>query len=843
MRGKLAGALSLAILASLLAGGAAMADDHAAAITDIRQESTAHSTRLVVACTGPVAYTYYSPDPLTLVVDIPEVDPSRVPSRITVGTREVESVRVTSMVRADGRSLARIEVHLASLVPYQIFSKDTTLNLVFERGTPSASTGRPAPAAEPILEPPAATAPAPPSAAAPAPAPAPTTDAVAEPPAHAGVPDAKPASVKVADGAARMADGTIVIAPRPRRTSPAAPAPAPRDRHPASRIMAVSEGDDSHGRLSLDVKADGALRYQDFFLGNPDRLVIDFKDVLSRAAVRTLEVNREPVRKVRLAQFSAASPRVARLVLDLSARTPYHIVDGTDGVKILFGEGEVPRAAPLAALSPEADPGPAAAAPAIQPAGAAPAVDLPAPAPAPVPDPQGALAAPPAVRPPEFQPVTVNPGEKQYTGHPISLDFKDGDLQDIFRLFADISGLNIVVNPGVSGKVTLKLNEVPWDQALDLILKANGLGYTLEGNVIRIARLADLQNEETQRRKLAEEQALAGELASLTVRISYAKAGDLQDVLKRAGALSARGTMNVDLRTNTLIINDLPAFLEKAKELIATLDLPTRQVEIEARIVVTSRNFTRDLGIQWGFNQAVTPQLGNTTSLVFPNAMIVNGQGVPSTGGIPADMQGQGPAAGIGTTGRGYAVNLPASGFNSAIGISLGNILGSFNLDAALTALERQGRGRLLSTPKITTQNNQAAEIKQGVQIPIQTVANNTVTVSFQDAVLTLKVTPQITEAGTVILTVDVQNNSADFANLVNGIPPINTQSAKTQVLVRDGATAVIGGIYQSNEQTAQNSTPFLGHVPILGYLFRNRFVTSTNNELLLFITPRIIKS
>jgi type IV pilus assembly protein PilQ len=265
-------------------------------------------------------------------------------------------------------------------------------------------------------------------------------------------------------------------------------------------------------------------------------------------------------------------------------------------------------------------------------------------------------------------------------------------------------------------------------------------------------------------------------------------------------------------------------------------------VEIEARIVVTSRNFTRDLGIQWGFNQVNAPQFGNTTGLTFPNAMIVNGQGVPATGGISADQGGQASAAGIGTSGRGYAVNLPAAGFNSAIGISLGNILGSFNLDAALTALERQGRGRLLSTPKITTQNNQAAEIKQGVQIPIQTVANNTVTVSFQDAVLTLKVTPQITEAGTVILTVDVQNNSADFANLVNGIPPINTQSARTQVLVRDGATAVIGGIYQSNEQTSQQMTPFLGRVPILGYLFRNRFVTSTNNELLLFITPRIIK-
>jgi type IV pilus secretin PilQ/predicted competence protein len=817
MRAKLAGALSLVILASLLTGGA-VADDRAAAITEIRQESTAHSTRLVVACTGPVAYTYYSPDPLTLVVDIPEVDPSKVPSRISVGTREVESVRVTSMVRADGRSLARVEVRLANLVPYQIFSKDTALHMVFDRGGDAAAS---APT-------PRAAAPEPQVASATVTAPAEPAEAPAAAPAHAAV-EPKPT------------ESAIVITPRKRPAAPITDTVVVRgERHPASRIVALTQADDN-GRLTFDVKADGALKYQDFFLGNPDRLVIDFKDVTSRSSVRNIEVNRDPVRKARLAQFSAASPRVARLVLDLSARTPYRIVDATDGVKIVFGEGEVPKAAPLAALKPEADPAAGMSGTMMEASMPVPVQLLPAPAPAPVlPDPQTAPAAP--QRPAEFEPVTLNPGDQRFTGHPISLDFKDGDLQDIFRLFADISGLNIVVNPGVAGKVTLKLNEVPWDQALDLILKANGLGYTLEGNVIRIAPLAALQNEEQQRRKLAEERALAGDLASLTTRISYAKADALADVLRKAGALSARGSLNVDPRTNTLIINDLPAYLEKAKELIATLDLPTRQVEIEARIVVTSRNFTRDLGIQWGFNQANTPQFGNTTGLTFPNSMILNGQAVPATGGIPADQSGQASNAGIGTAGRGYAVNLPAAGFNSAIGISLGNILGSFNLDAALTALERQGRGRLLSTPKITTQNNQAAEIKQGVQIPIQTVANNTVTVSFQDAVLTLKVTPQITEAGTVILTVDVQNNSADFANLVNGIPPINTQSAKTQVLVRDGATAVIGGIYQSNEQTSQNQTPFLGRVPILGYLFRNRFVTSTNNELLLFITPRIIK-
>ena len=265
-------------------------------------------------------------------------------------------------------------------------------------------------------------------------------------------------------------------------------------------------------------------------------------------------------------------------------------------------------------------------------------------------------------------------GEKVYTGHPISLDFKDGDLQDIFRLFADISGLNVVVNPGVSGKVTLKLNEVPWDQALDLILKANGLGYTLEGNVIRIARLTDLPGRRPERRKLAEEKALAGDLRHPDHAHLVREGGRAVGACcKKAGALSPRGSINVDPRTNTMIINDLPAYLDRSRALIADLDRATPQVEIEARIVVTSRNFTRDLGIQWGFLNQQTPQFGNTTNRSFPHAIVINGQAAPSDGGIPADQSGLAPAAGIGTARpRATLVNLPAAGFNTGIGISLG---------------------------------------------------------------------------------------------------------------------------------------------------------------------------
>ena len=788
-------ACALIVGATALAGAPAPAEDRGpTTISQIRHESSERSTRISVECTGPVAYTYYSPDPLTLVVDIPEVDAASVPSRINVATREVESVRVSASAGADGRSLARLEIRLASLVPFQIYSKDKTLHLAFERAPMAASAQLPAPAPA-----------------------APREEAPAAPP--------EPARAETAEPREAPAKASVTVA-----------APAPVPSRPASRILSVVPSEDE-GQFSVTVKADGALRYQDFFLGNPDRLVLDFKDVTSKA-MRPVEVNRDPVRKVRLGQFSTTAPRIARLVLDLSTRAPYRIIEGADGMKIVFGEGETPRPAPLASLRSEGD---AQAEPAD--VGAPPAVALlPAPAPAPMPGPAAEPQAPPASRPIEFEPVAPTSDERQFTGHPISLDFKDGDLQDIFRLFADISGLNIVVNPGVTGKVTLKLNEVPWDQALDLILKANNLGYTLDNNVIRIAPLAALQREEQERRKLAEERALAGDLVVYSRRLSYAKGAELQPTVQKV-ALSARGTITLDPRTNTMIITDLPVNIERAKDLITDLDRATSQVEIEARIVVTSRNFTRDLGIQWGFLNQQTAQFNNTTNLAFPNAIILNGGAVPSTGGIPADQDGLASSAGIGPAGRGYAVNLPATAFNTGIGISLGNILGNFNLDLALTALERQGRGRLLSTPKVTTQNNQAAEIKQGVQIPIQTVANNTVTVTFKDAVLTLKVTPQITEAGTVILTVDVENNSADFANLVNGIPPINTQSARTQVLVRDGATAVIGGIYQSNEQTSQGRTPFLSNLPILGTLFRNRFITNTNNELLLFITPRIIKS
>lgn len=414
-----------------------------------------------------------------------------------------------------------------------------------------------------------------------------------------------------------------------------------------------------------------------------------------------------------------------------------------------------------------------------------------------------------------------------YTGNPVSLDFQGADLRAVLRMFSEISGLNIVIDPAVQGSVDVVLKDVPWDQALDLILRSNKLGYLVDGTIVRIAPLNVLAEEEGLRRKLTDEQALAGELRVLTRTLSYARGEELQNLLTRS-ALSPRGTVQVDPRTNTLIITDLADRLNTATDLINTLDKAQPQVEIEARIVQTSRNFARQLGVQWGFSGRVEPALGNTTNLAFPNSGSLNGRVGPV----------QGP------TGQPTAVNLAVGAATSAVGLALGSVNGAFNLDVALSALEESGNGRILSTPRVSTLNNVEAEVTQGIQIPLQTIANNTVTVTFKDAALTLRVTPQITAADTVIMKITLENATPNFSLAAGpaAIPPIDTQRAITTLLVNDGQTTVIGGIYTSNQQYVTNRTPGLGQIPLLNWLFKRESVTDGSRELLIFITPRIIR-
>ncbi len=447
------------------------------------------------------------------------------------------------------------------------------------------------------------------------------------------------------------------------------------------------------------------------------------------------------------------------------------------------------------------------------------------------------LQAPPAqapaqasLPPPAQGQSAANQGPTRFTGNPISLDFQGADLRAVLRSFAEISGLNVVIDPNVQGTVDVALRDVPWDQALDIILRANKLGYSVDGTIVRIAPLTTLASEEKERGDLAKAQSDAGQLTTLTRQLSYSKGDEIVTLLKAANVLSNRGTASVDLRTNTLIITDLQERLTNASDLINTIDKAQPQVEIEARIVQTNKNYARALGIQWGFNGAVTPALGNTTGLAFPNSGTLGGRVGQGT-----TTQGPGQTS--------TAVNLAAPNATSAVGLQMGAINGAFNLDVALTALENSGNGRLLSTPKVSTLNNVAAEMTQGVQIPIQTATNNTVTVSFKDAALTLKVTPQITASSTVIMQIALENATPDFSNQVNGIPPINTQRAITTVLVLDGQTTVIGGIYTSSSTNSRSQTPGLGSIPLLGWLFRRDTINDQNSELLIFITPRIIKN
>jgi len=410
-----------------------------------------------------------------------------------------------------------------------------------------------------------------------------------------------------------------------------------------------------------------------------------------------------------------------------------------------------------------------------------------------------------------FNARTISDSGQKYTGKKISLNFKDADLKDVFRIFHEISGYNIVLDPSVSGSVTIVLESVPEDQALDIILKNNGLDKIFENNVIRIASTQKLSQEAAARKQLQEAKELEENPVTFTRSLSYAKAKDVVPIVKRI--MSKRGDVIMDDRTNTLVISDIAAKREPINRLIDSLDEQTPQVSIEARIVETDREFERDLGITWGANAKWDPSLGTQTGLQFPHT---------------ADVS--------------YDVNLPAKATAGSLGVSFGNVLNSFTLNAKLDAFELNGDVKILSAPRVATQNNQTAIIEQGTQIPVVNTTATEINVEFISASLRLEVTPQITKEGTVIMMVKVDNSSPDFVNRVGDVPPIITERAQTQILVEDGGTAVIGGIFRINDSVSETGVPGLKRIPGLGWLFKSKSINRKNTELLIFITPRILK-
>jgi type IV pilus secretin PilQ/predicted competence protein len=622
-------------------------------------------------------------------------------------------------------------------------------------------------------------------------------------------------------------------------------------------------------RVSFRAQLSDQAVAQVFALENPSRLVVDLYDTVltAKADVWSVDNPQYSVQKARVGQFQQSNPRpITRLVFDLKEPGVYSLDSDKSGLVVSFYKNQPSpavetRGAPVQAppvqtpAAQEEAPKTVSAPPPVvkqdvqksvpakfDPPAAGEAKNEPKPAAKPVltqpPPPlqdttpalQGKNGAASSGEHDKFKPKTIAAEEDRYTGEVLSLKFKDADLRDVVLYLAEFASLNVVFDSDVRGVVTCNLQDVPWDQALDIVLKQNKMGKTIEGNVLRIAPIGALTREQEDERKMKESKELSGPVQVKTIALSYSKAKDVAALLK--SKISNRGEMIIDERTNTLLITDVKDKLDLVEKLIAVVDTPTPQVSIEARVVEASSTFVRNLGIQWGFAGKVDPFYGNQTSVQFPNRIDVNGAMIPQ--GIQTK--------GIGGPLGGYAINLPAPSFNTALGLSFANVLDTFRLDVALSALETQGEGKIISHPQITTQNNMEANIIQGRQIPVQTVANFTVTTRYVNAALELKATPQITAEGTIIMTVSIENNAADFANLVNGIPPITTQSAKTTIMVPDGGTTVIGGIYRTEDSVTREKVPFLNQIPILGGLFRNFARTKTSHELLIFITPRIIK-
>jgi len=422
----------------------------------------------------------------------------------------------------------------------------------------------------------------------------------------------------------------------------------------------------------------------------------------------------------------------------------------------------------------------------------------------------------------------------RYTGEPISVNLKDVDLKDFFRLIHEISGLNVVLDPNVHGTLTIVLDDVPWDQALDIVLKNNELARELEGNVLRIATVDTLKHEADARRAQIESEALAVEKVSVTRFLSYAKAKDAIVTVKKF--LSQRGDVVADDRTNAVIINDIPKVIPVIDRLLTQLDRKTQEVEIEARVVAATRQFARDIGTEFGFGW------GNGHAAIGGNG---------SAGTSPITVGGLTPGyyttsgGGSSTTGSSIPLFSNLGVTQPSSGLSFVTASNTVRIDAILSMAESRGLLKVLSRPRVVTQNNIQALVKQGVRVPIVTQAQlgGPPTVTYVDAFLRLTVTPQITSENTIFLNVDVENTTPNFGQEVQGNPELITQQATTQVLVTDGGTVVIGGVIQTQNSINISQVPLLGSLPILGNLFKHTQVNTQNQELIFFITPRIIQT
>jgi type IV pilus secretin PilQ/predicted competence protein len=796
----LAAPLAAALAVTLTASGPAPSTGTGAdspALRSISSRSDGALSTVLIEASEPVAYLTSQPDPLTVLVDLRNVSVSGYDGKTaTAMPAPVAGVALEGASAPDGAPVARIRVRLERAAKHRVRSSRNTILVEVDRDGASA-TGA------------------------------------------AGATSARSAALTLAPKAPAAAKApaasTIAAAPRAAET-----------RAMATELRSVKTAQLSNG-FAVTLAGNGPLvassveEVRDL----PARLLLDFQGVAAGRAPAVTAVNAAGIERVRVATNSR-EPLITRVVIDLARKIPYTVETVGDEIRVLFNRAVEATAALVTPVAPAAPAPVAAAVPPPTPVITREVADVIQPATSQTQPALAALAvpAPPAASASArvdsaelrrdlavaasgreggqqtpaglniLQTQTNAQGQRTFGGDPITLDFQGADLRAVLRTFAEISGLNIVIDPAIQGTVDVSLRDVPWDQALDIILRANKLGYSVDGTIVRIVPVNVLAQESEERKKLADANALAGELRIITRPLSYAKAADLVPIITKS-TLSPRGDVQIDIRTNTLIIRDLADRLQAASDLIVALDTPQPQVEIEARIVILNRVAAKELGVQWGANGRIDPAVGTSTGLAFPNT--------------------------IGATAQTGAVR---PGANTGLGLALGSINGALNLDVQLTAIESSGKGRVVSSPRVTTQNNILATVTQGVQIPVQTSANNTVTVTFVDAALKLQVTPQITAASTVIMQIQVEKSAPDYTNVsvAQPTPAINTQSAATTVLVPNGDTTVIGGIYNSREVSASQKTPWLHRIPLVGWLFQTNTSAEDQDELLIFITPKILK-
>ena len=440
-----------------------------------------------------------------------------------------------------------------------------------------------------------------------------------------------------------------------------------------------------------------------------------------------------------------------------------------------------------------------------------------------------------------------------YDGDRLSLNFQDIEVRAVLQLLADFTELNLVASDTVRGNITLRLKNVPWDQALDIILKTKGLSMRQTGNVIMVAPTQEVAAQEKLELESQQQIEELAPLRSEFVQINYAKADDLAGIIKstEANLLSERGNVSVDKRTNTLLVQDTGAKLEDIRRIVNRLDIPVRQVMIESRIVIANDDFARDLGVRFG----VTGSMGNTgdpeLGIFGGRPGHISGTSEVYKGGFLGSQNPDGTITRYNTAyenpaGSGMEalmVNLPAAAPSGAVNFLLGKV-GSYLLQLELSAMQREGRGEIVSSPRVITSDQNEATIKVGQEIPYQeSSSSGRTSVAFKEAVLQLKVTPHITPDDRIIMDLEVNKDNPDFTNSVLGVPPVDTRSVETSVLVDNGETVVLGGVYEREKVFNKEQVPWLGDLPVLGNLFKKTTRQDNNEELLIFVTPKILKA